>query len=113
MAVAMTREGGDQMFFRLRVSFILFLLTLTMASSAGGAQVQSATFRSVDGHEVKLADLKGKVVMMSFGGTWVPMASRELPAFQKLADRYSPRGVQAYWVSINSAKPGARNYASD
>jgi len=113
MVVAMTREGGNQMFLRLSVSFILILLTLTMASSAGSAQAQSATFRSVDGHEVKLADLKGKIVVMSFGGTWVPMASRELPAFQKLADRYSSRGVQAYWVSINSAKPGARNYASD
>src|SRR5262249_44702344 len=40
-------------------------------------------------------------------------ASKELPALQKLADRYSSRGVQVYWVSINSSKPGARNYASD
>jgi len=36
-----------------------------------------------------------------------------LPALQKIADRYSSRGVQVYWVSINSSKPGARNYASD
>ena len=101
------------MFLRLRASFILILLTLTLSSDVALAQSQSVTLRSVEGREIKLADLKGKVVVMSFGGTWVPMASRELPAFQKLADRYSPRGVQAYWVSINSAKPGARNYASD
>jgi peroxiredoxin len=113
MVVAMTQEEGDQMFLRLRASFILILLTLTLSSDVALAQSQSATFRSVEGREIKLADLKGKVVMISFGGTWVPMASRELPAFQKLADRYSSRGVQAYWVSINSAKPGARNYASD
>jgi len=101
------------MFLRLRASFLLIILTLTSSSGAALAQSQSATFRSVEGREIKLADLKGKVVIMSFGGTWVPMASRELPAFQKLADRYSSRGVQAFWVSINSAKPGARNYASD
>lgn len=101
------------MFLRLRAKFILSLLTLTLASGAALTQSPSATFRSVDGREVRLADLKGKVVVMSFGGTWVPLASKELPALQKIADRYSSRGVQVYWVSINSAKPGARNSASD
>ena len=102
------------MFRRLRVSLILALLTLlSPASSATSAQSQSATLRSVEGSEVKLADQKGRVVVMSFGGTWVPLASKELPALQKVADRYSSRGVQVYWVSINSSKPGARNYASD
>lgn len=96
---------------RLRACFILILLALCSVTPL--AQSQSATLRTIEGREIKLADLKGKVVLMSFGGTWVPMTSRELPAFQKLADRYSSRGVQAFWVSINSAKPGTRNYASD
>jgi peroxiredoxin len=100
------------MFLRLRAKFILSLLTLTLFSGAT-AQAPSVTLRSVDGGEVKLADLKGKVVVMSFGGTWVPLASKELPALQKIADRTSARGAQVYWVSINGAKPGARNYASD
>jgi peroxiredoxin len=101
------------MFRRLRASFISTLLTLGSVSSAILPQSRPATFRSVDGREVRLADHKGKVVVMSFGGTWVPLASKELPALQKIADRYSSRGVQVYWVSINSSKPGARNYASD
>jgi len=113
MAVAMTEGGGDQMFLRLSAKFIMSLLTLALASGAALAQSQSAAFRTVDGHDVRLADQKGKVVVMSFGGTWVPLASKELPALQKIADRYSSRGVQVYWVSINSAKTGARNYASD
>ena len=104
--------GGDQMFIRLSAKFILSFLALALASGAP-AQTPSVTLRSVDGAEVRLADLKGKVVVMSFGGTWVPLASKELPALQKIADRTSSRGVQVYWVSINSAKPGARNYASD
>jgi len=100
------------MFIRLSAKFILSFLALALASGAP-AQTPSVTLRSVDGAEVRLADLKGKVVVMSFGGTWVPLASKELPALQKIADRTSSRGVQVYWVSINSAKPGARNYASD
>src|SRR5215470_17814427 len=109
----MSEEGGYLMFRRLRVSLILTLLTLSPTPWATLAQSQSASFHSVDGREVKLADQKGRVVVMSFGGTWVPLASKELPALQKIADRYSSRGVQVYWVSINSSKPGARNYASD
>jgi peroxiredoxin len=101
------------MFRRFSVRLISTLLTLGSVSSAILPQSQQATFRSVDGREVKLADHKGKVVVMSFGGTWVPLASKELPALQKIADRYSSRGVQVYWVSINSSKPGARNYATD
>ncbi|HEU0184031.1 MAG TPA: TlpA disulfide reductase family protein [Blastocatellia bacterium] len=104
------------MFRQFGLSFILALLTLLTlgpVSSATLAQSQSAIFHSVDGREVKLADQKGKIIVMSFGGTWVPLASKELPALQKIADRYSSRGVQVYWVSINSSKPGARNYASD
>ena len=100
------------MFLRLKAKFVLSLLTLILVSGAI-AQPPSVTLRSVDGREVRLADLKGKVVVMSFGGNWVPLASKELPALQKIADRYSSRGVQVYWVSINSAKQGARNYASD
>jgi peroxiredoxin len=101
------------MFRQIGLSFILTLLTLSPVSNATLAQSQSAIFHSVDGREVKLADQKGKIIVLSFGGTWVPLASKELPALQKIADRYSSRGVQVYWVSINSSKPGARNYASD
>ena len=102
------------MLLRSKTKFALGFAIVTLAFSAAVvAQDQSVAFRSVDGGEVRLADSKGKVVVMSFGGTWVPLASKELPALQRIADRYSSRGVQVYWVSINSAKPGARNYASD
>jgi peroxiredoxin len=101
------------MFLRLKTKFASGVALLLLVVGAVLAQDQSIAFRSVDGGEVRLADSKGKVVVMSFGGTWVPLAAKELPALQRIADRYSSRGVQVYWVSINGAKPGARNYASD
>jgi peroxiredoxin len=88
-------------------------LAVIFVSFTVNAQNPQITLRSIDGRTVTSNDLRGKVVVMSFGGTWVPLASKELPALQKLADRYAARGVQVYWVSINNAKPGARNFASD
>jgi peroxiredoxin len=51
--------------------------------------------------------------VLSYGATWVPLAAKELPALQKLAERYAGRGVQVYLVSVNSAKPGAKNFIGD
>ena len=95
---------------KMTVKVALALATLFLISSAALAQ---GSLRSTDGRTVNLADAKGKIVVLSFGGTWLPMASKELPALQKLADRYATRGVQVYWVSLNSDKQGARNYAAD
>ncbi|MCI0337605.1 MAG: TlpA family protein disulfide reductase [Acidobacteria bacterium] len=97
----------------LKVMVVLAFAAVTLISSAVYAQDQSFTLRSTSGQTVNLNDLRGKVVVLSFGGTWVPLATKELPALQKLADRFAGRDVQFYWVSINSAKPGARNYAPD
>jgi peroxiredoxin len=95
---------------KLKMEVALAVATLFLISSAALAQ---GSLRSADGRTVNLADAKGKIVVLAFGGTWLPMASKELPALQKLADRSATRGVQIYWVSINSDKSGARNYASD
>lgn len=89
------------------------LIGLLLAGSVTSASAQQVTFQSVDGKTVTSADLSGKVVVLSFGATWVPLAAKELPALQKLADRYAPRGVQVYWVSVNSAKAGGKNFITD
>lgn len=86
---------------------------LLMAASAAWAQTPSSGLRTVDGSAVNRGGWQGKIVVLSFGGTWLPLAAKEQQALQKLADRFAERGVQVYWVSINPNKPGARNYASD
>ncbi|HMV46243.1 MAG TPA: TlpA disulfide reductase family protein [Blastocatellia bacterium] len=97
----------------LKVKTVLIFATLTLASAAALAQSPQFSLRSTEGRTVSSAELKGKVVVLSFGGTWVPLTSRELSALQKVADRFAGRGVQVYWVSINSNKQGARNFATD
>lgn len=86
---------------------LLALLALTAT-----AQAPQVTLRTTDDRAVGASEWRGKVVVLSFGATWVPLVAKELPALQKLADRYAARGVQVYWVSVNSAKPGAKNYSS-
>lgn len=98
---------------QLRNKLILAVAILTVAASAAWAQTPPSGLRAVDGSAVNRSAWQGKVVVLSFGGTWLPLAAKEQQALQKLADRFAERGVQVYWVSINPNKPGARNYASD
>lgn len=77
------------------------------------AQAPQVSLRSTGGATVSSAELQGKVTVLSFGATWVPLTGKELPALQKLADRYAGRGVQVYWVSVNSTKSGAKNFMTD
>ncbi|MBS1789617.1 MAG: TlpA family protein disulfide reductase [Acidobacteria bacterium] len=99
---------------RMKRSFICAVMVLAVISiTALAQQVPQISLRSTDGRTLNLADLKGKAVVLSFGGTWVPLTAKELPALQKQADRYTPRGVQFFWVSVNSDKPGTRTSATD
>ncbi len=98
----------------MKTKFALAVATLALiTASAMAQQAPQISLRSTDGRTVNLADSKNKIVVLSFGGTWVPLAAKELPALQKQADRYAPRGVQFFWVSINSDKAGTRTSATD
>ena len=98
---------------RLSLKLFLALVVFAIITSAVTAQAPQLTFRAADGGTINLADHRGKMVVLSFGATWVPLAAKEMAALQKLSERYANRGVNFYWVSINSNKQGAKNYASD
>ena len=85
---------------------------LSVMTLCGVGQSSQLSLKSVTGETVNIGE-GGKVAVLSFSATWAPLASKELPALQRFADSYTARGVSVYWVSINSSKQGAKNYASD
>jgi thiol-disulfide isomerase/thioredoxin len=52
----------------------------------GGATPQLA-LRDLQGREHKLADYKGKVVVLNFWATWCDPCREEMPAMQRLQDK--------------------------
>lgn len=71
------------------------------------------TLRSVDGQTITSESLRGEVVVLAFGASWLPLSRTQLQGVKKLADEYSDRGVVVYWVSTESENPKSKNYASD
>ena len=46
-----------------------------------------------DGKSRRLADYRGKVVVLDFWGVWCSPCINAIPAMKSLADQYEPRGV--------------------
>ena len=68
---------------------------------------------STDGQTVTSQSLRGEVVVLAFGASWLPLSKTQLQGVRKLADDYSNKGVVVYWVSTESDDPKSKNYASD
>jgi peroxiredoxin len=103
------------MLFSIRKRFLAGLFGLSFAA-LGFAQGRGAvqfSLRSVDGQTVTSDSLRGEVVVMAFGASWLPLSKTQLQGVRKLADQYSQKGVVVYWVSTESEDPKSKNYAGD
>ena len=91
------------------------LLSLTGASLAKTPTFQSPEFslRALDGPPVTSESLRGEVVVLAFGASWLPLTRNQMESLKKLADQYAGRGVAVYWVSTESDSPKSKNFADD
>ncbi len=56
--------------------------------------------QGIDGRIYDLADLRGTVVLVSFGATWCAPCTTELRALEELLTEYRGKPVKFFWVSI-------------
>ncbi|MFN2531893.1 MAG: peroxiredoxin family protein [Pyrinomonadaceae bacterium] len=105
------------MILRNHTRIVAGLLTAAITAVTVG-QNRSAgpiefSMRSVDGQTVTSQSLRGEVVVLAFGASWLPLSKTQLQGVRKLADEYSDRGVVVYWVSTESEDSKSKNFASD
>lgn len=58
-----------------------------------GSPVKDFTLQSLDGQNVRLADLQGKPVVMNFWATWCAPCEEEMPLLNQYAEKYADRMV--------------------
>jgi len=91
----------------------LMALLITSVSLAQNPAHADFSLRSIDGQTVTAGSLRGEIVVLAFGASWLPLSKAQLQGVRKLADEYSSRGVVVYWVSTESDDPKSKNFASD
>ncbi|MFZ0294082.1 MAG: TlpA disulfide reductase family protein [Candidatus Sulfotelmatobacter sp.] len=63
-----------------------------IAAGEIGSRLPDFSVKDLQGHSLSSADLRGKVVLVDFWATWCQPCKKEMPGYQKLADRYGIRG---------------------
>ena len=92
---------------------LVVMLGCSFAFAQNGPATVSFSLRTADGQTITSDSLRGEVVVLAFGASWLPLSKAQLQGVRKLADEYSDRGVVVYWVSTESEDPKSKNYASD
>lgn len=82
---------------------ILFILPLLLAPAPTLAQAPasapSMVLKDLQGGTVRLADLKGKVVLLNFWATWCPPCRAEVPDLVKWQRQYKRQGLQVIGIT--------------
>jgi peroxiredoxin len=68
-----------------------------------GVRAPDFSVTNVDGHAVRLADLKGKRVILNFWATWCVPCLAEIPNFTRLRAETSPTNVVILGLSTDDA----------
>ncbi|HEX5706330.1 MAG TPA: TlpA disulfide reductase family protein [Pyrinomonadaceae bacterium] len=64
------------------------------------ARVPSVRLKALDGKTYDTSEMRGEVVVVSFGATWCVPCVWELKAIEELKEEYAGKPVRFLWVSI-------------
>jgi peroxiredoxin len=71
------------------------------------------TLKDMNDVKVKLADFKGKVIVLNFWATWCVACKTEIPEFVELQDQYAEQGVQFIGLSVDDTPAKLKAYVAE
>ena len=76
-------------------------MTVAPTSSIAGKPAPDLKLKDLDGKDVSLGDLKGKVVFVNFWATWCDPCQVEIPWLIDMQAKYGPRGFTVIGVAMD------------
>ncbi len=70
------------------------------------------TLTDLDGHPIRLADLRGRAVWLNFWASWCPPCQAETPTLRAMDERYRDRGLTLIAVQVQQTVDDGRRYAA-
>jgi len=93
------------------VAAFVALAACHRAGSAGALkEAPLFTLKDLDGHALRLSDLRGKVVILDFWATWCEPCKEEIPHLIDLQNHYGAQGLQVLGISMDDGEDPVRAF---
>ena len=95
---------------------IVLLGLLAWGFLAPGDRVQQAPefeLELLGGGTISSEELKGQPVVLNFWASWCIPCREEMPAFERMWDRYRSQGIRIIGVNVQDSEIGAREFVDE
>jgi peroxiredoxin len=75
-----------------------------------GKPAPDFTLKDVDGRELALKDLRGKVVLLDFWATWCEPCRKDMPEIKTLHDEFKSKGLEVVLIDFSEPAGVAKEY---
>lgn len=103
----------------LLVALLLYfaLFSQTQVPQTAGVSVGKSapnfTLKTLEGKEISLSDLRGKVVLVNFWATWCPPCREEMPLFEEVYKKYKNRGFEILAISTDTSADAVKEFVKE
>ena len=118
MAAFADEVGGPSATFMIKgIQFLLVTLAIgvglygLLTSRPTPGDPTHLTFTALDGSQVDLASLRGKVVLLDFWATWCPPCRDEVPNVVAAYNKYHSQGFEIVGISLDQDRDSLTQFA--
>ena len=97
-------------------TLLVFLVAIVVKASLkapGEPAALEFTLKDMNGKDVRLADYKGKALLINFWATWCGPCILETPELVELQAKYKDRGLQIIGISTDDSPEQIRAFAKE
>ncbi|MFV1982540.1 MAG: TlpA disulfide reductase family protein [Thiohalomonadales bacterium] len=106
-------KNSSPIIFSILITFTLLFFSSTASAVKVKQIAPDFTLASNKGSNIRLKDLRGKVVMINFWATWCAPCRKELPLLNVLYNKYKSKGFVLLGVNIDDNSKLANKMIKD
>jgi len=89
---------------------LLFVLAATASAVDVGGRAPEIGVNDLNGRPVRIASLRGKVVLVDFWASWCAPCRQEFPVLERLHRTYASQGLAIVGVSVDNDVANVRSF---